>query len=150
MPKGSNRKSYEENMYNWLKRQGLAEKYGHPGIYSISIGNKLAYVGKSNNMLRRISQHYVGIKQRTEHKYSIMAQAQKWGYRIKFDVLYYAKAKNWKEINEEIGNKEGEYIRKLRPPLNSQIPKAENWRKFTYNADAGSVTLDKLLQEDEL
>jgi len=31
-------------------------------------------------------------------------------------------------IEEEIGEKEGEFIRRHLPPLNYQIPKAENWR----------------------
>ena len=31
-------------------------------------------------------------------------------------------------IEEEIGEKEGEFIRRYLPPLNYQIPKAENWR----------------------
>ena len=28
---------YEENAYNWLKRNGLADKYEHAGIYCIKI-----------------------------------------------------------------------------------------------------------------
>ena len=31
---------------------------------------------------------------------------------------------------EEIGKKEGEYIREYRPCLNTQIPKKENWQTF--------------------
>ena len=38
MPSGTGRKkSYAENMYEKMKREGLAPKYEHPGIYSISI-----------------------------------------------------------------------------------------------------------------
>ena len=48
--------SYQENMYNYLKRKrGLCKKYEHAGIYSISIGDQLVYIGKSHNMLRRIA-----------------------------------------------------------------------------------------------
>jgi len=69
-----------------------------------------------------------------------LAEAQRKNHTIGFDVLYYAKAANYKEIQEEIGSKEGEYIRKFRPILNTQIPKAEDWRKFDYNkVDARSV-----------
>lgn len=50
---------------------------------------------------------------------------------IWFDVMYYAKSKKHKDIEEEIGQKEGELIRKFMPMLNTQIPKEENWRKFT-------------------
>ena len=31
------KKSYAENMYGWMKRNGLAKKYEHPGIYCIKI-----------------------------------------------------------------------------------------------------------------
>lgn len=46
---------YAENMYQWLKRNGYADKYDHAGIYSISIGDQLVYIGKSRNMLRRLA-----------------------------------------------------------------------------------------------
>ena len=42
------------------------------------------------------------------------------------------------DITEEIGQKEGELIRRHLPPLNTQIPKASNWRTWevkTLNAD---------------
>jgi hypothetical protein len=103
--------TYTENVYNWLKRKGLADKYEHPGIYCIKINEKIVYVGKSRNMLQRIAEHYVGIKAGKEKKYRIMAEAQRKGYSINFDVLYYATARTPSAIIEEIGEKEGEYIR---------------------------------------
>ena len=103
--------TYTENVYNWLKRKGLADKYEHPGIYCIKINEKIVYVGKSRNMLQRIAEHYVGIKAGKGKKYRIMAEAQRKGYSIDFDVLYYATARTPLAIIEEIGEKEGEYIR---------------------------------------
>lgn len=48
--------SYQENMYKCLKKKPfLYNKYEHAGIYSISIDDKLVYIGKSNNMLKRIA-----------------------------------------------------------------------------------------------
>ena len=47
--------TYEENVCAMLRRRGLSPKYEHPGIYSISIGNQLVYIGKSRNMLRRLA-----------------------------------------------------------------------------------------------
>ncbi len=70
-------------------------------------------------MLQRLAEHYVGIKTKSEHKYTIMAQAQERGHSIKFDVLYYANSRNRADIIEEIGAKEGVYIRKHMPPLNT-------------------------------
>lgn len=98
-------------------------------------------------MLRRVAEHYVGIKTQSERKYRILAEIQRKGYSIDFDVLYDAKSTRYGEITLEIGEKEGEYIRKYRPPLNTQIPKAEDWRKWdTVEIDPQSV-ISLLLDE---
>lgn len=47
--------TYAENMYNWLKRRGLAAKYEFAGIYCIKVDETIVYIGKSGNMLRRIA-----------------------------------------------------------------------------------------------
>ena len=47
--------TYEDNMYNWLKQRGYAEKYECAGIYCIKVDDKIVYIGKSSNMLRRIA-----------------------------------------------------------------------------------------------
>ena len=62
-------------------------------------------------MLKRIAYHYVGIKTETEKKYRLLAEIQRNGHPIEFDVLYYAQAKEAAALEEEIGRKEGEYIR---------------------------------------
>lgn len=95
--------TYTENTYNWMKRKGLANKYEHAGIYCIKIGTQIVYIGKSTNMLRRIAQHYVGIKTESEKKYRILAEAQRKGHAISFDVLYYAKSKRYADQLAEIG-----------------------------------------------
>ena len=84
-------------------------------------------------MLRRIAEHYVGIKCGSEKKYRLMAEAQRKGHNITFDVLYYASTQSRAEQLAEVGEKEGEYIRKYRPILNTQIPRAENWRQYDYH-----------------
>ena len=125
--------TYEENAYNWLKRKGLAAKYEHAGIYCIKIDEKIVYIGKSGNMLRRIAQHYAGIQKDTEKKYRIMSEARRKGHNITFDVLYYANSRRYAEKLAEIGEKEGEYIRRYRPILNAQIPKDSDWTKWDLN-----------------
>ena len=122
--------NYVDNVYNWLKRKGLAAKYEYAGIYCIKIDGKIVYIGKSANMLRRIAQHYAGIQQGTEKKYRIISEAERKGHPITFDVLYYAKSRRLVDRLAEIGEKEGEYIRKYKPILNTQIPKAEDWNKY--------------------
>lgn len=135
--------SYSENMYNWLKRQGLAAKYEHSGIYCIKIDQKIVYIGKSTNMLRRVAQHYVGIKTESEKKYQVLAEARRRGHNINFDVLYYDKSGNYVKRIVEIGEKEGEYIRQYTPALNTQIPKAEDWTHF----DVREIDAEKILNE---
>jgi hypothetical protein len=59
---------------------------------------------------------------------------------VDFDVLYYAKNQRYWDMVEEIGQKEGEFIREYRPVLNTQIPKAEDWHKWETNmVDAAEV-----------
>ena len=81
-------------------------------------------------MLERIAEHYVGIKRGSELKYRILAEVQRKGRAIEFDVLYYAKGYRYWDIVEEIGQKEGEYIRQYKPALNTQIPKETDYHKF--------------------
>ena len=135
--------NYAENMYNWLKKKGLAAKYEYAGIYCIKIDQNIVYIGKSANMLRRVAQHYVGIQNETEKKYRILAEARRKGHSINFDVLYYAKSRNYVDKLNEIGEKEGEYIRKYNPILNTQIPKAENWSNF----EVREIDAEKIISE---
>ena len=124
-------------------RKGLAPKYDHAGIYCIKVDDRIVYIGKSSNMLWRVAQHYVGIKTGSDRKYRILQEASRKGHVITFDVLYNAAARGRAQIQEEIGNMEGEYIRKYRPVLNTQIPKADNWRSY----DVVQVDVRKVLQQ---
>ena len=138
---------YVERVYAKFQKNGLADKYQFAGIYCIKLGGKIVYIGKSDNMLRRLAEHYVGIKTESERKYRILAEAQRKGHAVEFDVLYYAESKSREALEEEIGQKEGEFIRAHMPPLNTQIPKEDDWHHFTRNARAQMITLDELLQE---
>ena len=138
--------NYAENMYHWLKRSGYAQQFEHAGIYQITIDGVVAYVGKSDNMLWRLAQHYAALKlSKGTHKYEILREAKRKGHTVAFSVLYYAKSTTKAAIAEEIGSAEGRYIRMLRPPLNTQIPHTDNWRKYDYNPAALTVTLDEIL-----
>ena len=134
--------TYTENVYDWLKRKGLGAKYEHAGIYCIKIDNQIVYIGKSANMLRRIAQHYVGIQTGAEKKYRIMAEARRKGHNISFDVLYCAQRRGRANQLLEIGEKEGEYIRRYKPILNTQIPTTEDWSKWDIN----DIDAKKVLQ----
>ena len=97
-------------------------------------------------MLQRVAEHYVGIRIGSEKKYRLLSEIQRNGHPIEFDVLYYAQKKRASAIREEIGSKEGEYIRQFRPVLNTQIPKADNWRSYEINEIASTITLSEILQ----
>lgn len=125
------RNQYVENVCEMLRRKGLAEKYEHPGVYCIKLKDQIVYIGKSKNMLERVAAHYVGINTGSERKYRIIWDAaHQLDCAIEFDVLYYAQQTSKEDIVEEIGQKEGELIRANRPVLNTQIPKASNWRSW--------------------
>ena len=139
---------YVQNVYAMLRRKGLADKYEHPGIYCIKIDSQIVYIGKSKNMLERIASHYVGIRQGSELKYRILWEArEKLDCTIQFDVLYYAQETEIDDIIEEIGQREGELIRQYRPLLNTQIPKAEDWRKWDVKPINAEEVLKMLLDE---
>ena len=90
----------------------------------------IIYIGKSHNMLRRIAQHMVGIKKQSELKYRLLAESQRKGIKIEYGVLYDASSAGYTNIENEIGYMEGEFIRKYRPFLNTQIPLEEDWHKY--------------------
>ena len=135
--------NYVDNMTNYLKRKGLADKYEKAGIYCIKIDNEIVYIGKSTNMLKRVAQHYVGIQKQSELKYRILAEAHRKGHKIGFDVLYYATQSCYNAIKDEIGIKEGEYIREYKPALNTQIPKETDYHLF----DVCRVQTKEILKE---
>ena len=70
-------------------------------------------------MLVRKAEHFVGMNTRSEHKYEILNEARRHGLSVEFDVLYYAQARRGAALTEELGRKEGEYIRLYRPVLNT-------------------------------
>ena len=53
-----NLSSFEQRIYQSLKRKGLAPKFERAGIYAILLDGKIVYIGKSVNMLARMAQHY--------------------------------------------------------------------------------------------
>ena len=60
-------------------------------------------------------------------------------------VMYYAQEEGVQSIREEIGSKEGEYIRQFRPVLNTQIPKEEDWHKWDTNTVDAAEVIGKYL-----
>ncbi len=73
----------------------------------------------------------------------MLAEARRKGHNINFDVLCYAKSRNYVKKFVEIGEKEGEYIRKYNPILNTQIPKEENWSHY----DVREIDVEKIIEQ---
>ena len=128
-----------ELLYNQYQQiEEVREKYDNKlGIYSISINNNIVYIGKSTNILKRLTHHlfYTNNLQFTKsNKYKILNQCIKNGIDIKFDLVCLC------QDEDELGYVEGEVIRRLMPVLNYQIPKEEDYHKYTINKIARDIT----------
>lgn len=123
------------------------EKYSHSGIYCIKLGDKIVYIGKSLNMLERIAGHMAEIENNCpkSNKYKVLHEAHINGINISFDVMYYTKSKIREFVIEDIGEAEGRYIRQYTPVLNYQIPKIEDWHRFTTNKTAQTIKLKDIM-----
>ena len=144
------KKTRVQSIYESLVEQGLKEKYEKAGIYCIKINDKIVYIGKSVNMLERIAYHLGEIEKSksTSNKYKVIKEAKLSSEcSVSFDVLYYSSRKRPEAVQEDIGYKEGVFIRRYKPVLNYQIPKREDWRKFTVNKRAQTITLKEILEE---
>lgn len=139
---------YVDNIYNKYLQKGWCKKFLSAGVYSITINNKIVYIGKSNNILYRMAEHWALTTNPKENKYKVLAEAKRRNYNVKFNVLYYAKSQTRTEIEEEIGEREGYFIRLFRPPLNYQIPTEDNWRTYTGNSGALNISLDQIMEGD--
>lgn len=127
-------------------------KYDCAGLYSISIGDKLVYIGKSVNIKNRLCNHLLNINEEEaakykSNKYKVLREAINNGFPIIFDKIYESPKTAEEDIIEDIGEREGEYIRKYLPPLNYQIPKENNWHKFNTNKTAKTIVLKQIIMD---
>lgn len=117
-------------------------RYQYAGIYYIAVDNYLVYIGKSNNMRRRISQHIRLINHPTrsnEKKYNYLHQKKNNGYQIQFGVLAYVP-------EEKIGVKEAQLINQYLPILNKQVPQLDNYTKCHANPNYMGTIKYKVLR----
>lgn len=150
--------SYSRQKKDEVKQQlaqnpDIKEKYRGAGIYSIKIDDILVYIGKSQDLLERVAEHIAeiqSINQHSSNKYKVLAQAQRMGHKVSFDILYYSPFTSGNEMLDDIGFNEGKYIREYLPFLNTQIPNENDYKKYTYNKRAKYITLDSILYEGKL
>lgn len=121
-------------------------KYQGAGLYSISVGDKLVYIGKSTDLKKRLGSHLLNIlddgEDKDSNKYKVLREANKRGLPISFDLIYKAESENYED---EIGIMEGALIREYLPPLNYQIPREDNYRRFTVQKTAKTITLEEIV-----
>ena len=147
-------KQYKDEVKQQLAQNpDIKEKYRGAGIYSIKIDDILVYIGKSQDLLERVAEHISEIQnidQHSSNKYKVIAQAQRMGHKVSFDILYYSPFTSGNEMLDDIGFNEGKYIREYLPFLNTQIPNENDYKKYTYNKRAKCITLDSILYEGKL
>ena len=136
----------QEERYRQLKETDNLAKYDNrAGVYAITINDVIVYIGKSKNLLRRYAQHQIEIEAEKQSipKYIVLNQAWKYGFKIGFKQLYNC-PKHCDDIEDRLGYREGYFIRKMLPPLNTQVPKEENWHSYTKNPNF-DVSLARIL-----
>lgn len=129
-----------------MKNDGHYEKLKCSGIYYIQVKDKILYIGKSRDMFTRAANHMSNTYDETmseanSKKYELLRGLDEAGYDIGIGVMCKCKCNDY-----ELGNKEGEYIRKYMPILNYQIPKEEDYSKYTVNKKVKEITLEELIE----
>lgn len=84
------------------------------GIYAITLeDDKVMYVGKSKNVLKRIKQHIEGIDQTKTKMYWLLNRMESFG--VKFWLVE-------KCDEDELDYLEKFWIKRMKPVLNTQVP----------------------------
>lgn len=137
-------KDKQAEMANKMGQEAF-QKYNHPGIYAISLKDKIVYIGKSSNMTSRLIAHMIHIENLDDkcNKYIVLNEAQRAGLKIQFSVLSYCPI-------EELDQEEARLIRQYMPVLNYQIPKLDNPHRFEVQKRAKEISFEQLARELEI
>ena len=135
---------YEKQLERYTKALEKApwlKEFQKSGIYGIFIEDKIVYIGKSKDIARRLVQHMdeIAYEGPTNIKYTILHQAWKLGYKVGFRILTLAKGE------DNLGEAEGIFIRHYLPPLNTKIPREDDWRKNDDSPKPQLATLNNIL-----
>lgn len=144
---------YPKNGYEIIeeelrKNNRIKQKYNKPGIYCIKIEGRIVYIGKSLNMLTRISQHIFEITRdkQISNKYKVMRQAKEKGYDIGFGVLKRCYGRNTTELDSALGDAEASLIRQYKPALNYQLPHLGDYWNYDVNEKAKTICLYEIVK----
>ena len=92
------------------------------GIYAITIDNRVAYIGQSNNTRTRCMNHIYLIENgyyAKEKKYSLLLSARLGGHKVDCVNICFCAV-------EDLDTVEEHYIRQYKPPLNILTPFGKN------------------------
>lgn len=133
-------KFYTEILQRYVKTKYIKPHLDKSGIYCIKIDDVIIYIGKANNLLKRILSHQVNTELGLpEHKYNVFRGIIQKGYTLSFEVLEYVPNK------ADLRIVEGKWIRKYLPILNYQIPK-EDGIHYTINPKAKTATAQSVIE----
>lgn len=133
-------KFYKEILQRYVKTKYIKPYLDKSGIYCIKIDGVIIYIGKADNLLKRILSHQVNTELGLpEHKYDVFRGIIQQGYTLCFEVLEYVPNKKNLLIVE------GKWIRKYIPIMNYQIPK-EDGIHYTVNPIAKKVSAEMVIE----
>lgn len=133
-------KFYKEILQRYIKTKYIKPYLDKSGIYCIKIDGVIIYIGKADNLLKRILSHQVNTELGLpEHKYNVFRGIIQQGYTLCFEVLEYVPNKKNLRIVE------GKWIRKYMPIMNYQIPK-EDGIHYTVNPIAKKVSAEMVIE----
>lgn len=133
-------KFYTEILQRYVKTKYIKPYLDKSGIYCIKIDGVIIYIGKADNLLKRILSHQVNTELGLpEHKYNVFRGIIQQGYTLCFEVLEYVPNK------ADLRIVEGKWIRKYMPIMNYQIPK-EDGIHYTVNPIAKKVSAEMVIE----
>lgn len=131
---------YREILQRYVKTKYIKPYLDKSGIYCIKIDGVIIYIGKADNLLKRILSHQVNTELGLpEHKYDVFRGIIQQGYTLCFEVLEYVPNKKNLLIVE------GKWIRKYMPIMNYQIPK-EDGIHYTVNPIAKKASAEMVIE----
>lgn len=123
----------KKNIIKWREtmEEKVPESFSCRGIYYLTIDDFIVYIGQSNNIKRRIVEHISGVVsvKNQEKKYIYLRAARRRGKHIIFHLLERCDGCTEEELNQ----KEREYIEFFKPPLNTMYNKGVDVQDFYSN-----------------
>lgn len=103
----------------YIQKHGLLDEVENkPGIYAITVDDKIVYVGQSKWAHSRLSDHIYNIQNGMlveDYKYKLLLAAKLGGHKIRFKILEYCEQEKLLEVEKQ-------HISEHKPLLNVITP----------------------------